>query len=81
MVLSVAKSRYLETSLIRPTSRGGQTPKARLSVSLRRLNPDSCPPTGSYGGKKEGKERKNKVVGMVVLAPKYISVVRVKVNP
>ncbi|WP_445251404.1 transposase [Microcoleus sp. D2_18a_D3] len=58
-VLSVAKSRSKETSLIRSTSRCGSTPKATLSGSLRRSNCDSCPPTLGYGGKKEANHRKN----------------------
>ena len=39
-----------------PTSRGGQTPKARLSGSLRRSNPDSCTPT-PRGWKKGGESQ------------------------
>ena len=58
-VLSVAKSRYLETSLRKPTSRCGPTPKARLSGSLRRSNRDSCTPTP--GGWKKGGEAQEKL--------------------
>jgi len=55
-VLSVAKSRYWETSLRRPTSRCRLTPKARLSGSLGRSNRDSCTPT-PRGWKKGGESQ------------------------
>jgi len=55
----VAKSRYLQTSLRRPTSRCGLTPKARLSGSLGRSNRDSCTPTPR--GWKKGAESQEKL--------------------
>jgi hypothetical protein len=58
-VLSVAKSRYWETSLRRPTSRCRLTPKARLSGLLGRSNCDSCTPTPR--GCKKGGESQEKL--------------------
>ncbi len=55
-VLSVAKSRYWETSFRRPTSQCGLTPKARQSGSLGRSNRDSCTPT-PRGWKKGGESQ------------------------
>ena len=55
-VLSVAKNRYLQTSLRRRTSRCRLTPKARLSGSLGRSNRDSCTPT-PRGWKKGGESQ------------------------
>jgi len=57
-VLSVAKSRDLEPSLRKLTSRCRQTRKARLAGSLRRWQRDPCPPTCSWwkkGGEQEEK--------------------------
>ena len=55
----MAKSRYLQTSLRRPTSRCRLTPKARLSGLLGRSNCDSCTPTPR--GWKKGCESQEKL--------------------
>ena len=55
-VLSVAKSRYLQTSPRKPTSRCRLTPKPRLSGLLGQWNRDSCTPT-PRGWKKGGESQ------------------------